>query len=438
MATNLSHGRCAELHIFCSAVATLGGVFPEVAVRPKTLDSYRRPAGEHAIQRCLEAARDLSGARVLHVNATAFGGGVAELLYTLVPLMRSVGVEASWAVMPGTEDFFRVTKAIHNGLQGMDLVWETGMEAHFLEHSRRVAGDFGGDYDFVFIHDPQPAALLQTLRDSGRAPGGKWIWRCHIDLTDSRAAVWRFLSPFVKAHDAAVFTHPDFTKPLDIPIALVPPSIDPRSPKNAGIRESTRLKVLQRYGIAPDRPILCQVSRFDPWKDPLGVIDAYRLVKQKVANLQLVMVASMAHDDPEGMQYLALTEERRNGDPDIFLLSNLQGVNDVEVNAFQRSAHVVIQKSIREGFGLVVSEAMWKSKAVVGGNIGGIRLQIDDSVNGFLADSVEEAAEKVLALLQDGKLAARFGRAAKEKVRDNFLSTRHLADYLDLMGSLGE
>lgn len=412
-------------------------MFPEVPVRPKALESYRRAAGGPAVERCLEAARELQGARVLHVNATAFGGGVAELLYTLVPLMTSAGLEASWAVMPGAEDFFGVTKTIHNGLQGMDVEWTSSMESRFLEHTRNVASEFGGDWDFVFIHDPQPAALPVVLRESGLAPGGKWIWRCHIDLTAAQQKVWDFLSPFVEAHDAAVFTHSDFTKPLGIPTAIVPPSIDPRSPKNAVIHDSTRVEVLERYGIDPKRPILCQVSRFDPWKDPLGVIDCYRLAVKEVPDLQLVMVASMAHDDPEGMQYLALTEEKRNGDPNIYLLSNLQGVGNVEVNAFQRSASVVIQKSIREGFGLVVSEAMWKSKAVVGGNTGGIRLQIDDGVNGFLVDSVEQAAERVLALLTDRRLAVRTGRAAREKVRGNFLSPRHLADYLDLMSRIG-
>lgn len=412
-------------------------MFPEVPVETKTLDTYRRAAGEHAIERCLQAARELAGAKVLHINATAFGGGVAELMYTLVPLMRSVGLEASWAILPGTEDFYQVTKAIHNGLQGMDLEWTQQMQSTYLGHTELVAEEFAGDWDFVFIHDPQPAALLAVLQEAGREPKGSWIWRCHIDLTSAQPQVWDFLAPFVRQHHAAVFTHVDFAQPLEIPVSIVPPSIDPRSPKNAIIHDSTRREVLERYGIDDLRPILCQVSRFDPWKDPIGVIDTYRLVRKEVPELQLVMVASMAHDDPEGMHYLQLTEERRDGDPDIHLLTNLQGVGNVEVNAFQRSAAVVIQKSIREGFGLVVAEAMWKSRPVVGGNTGGIRLQIDEGVDGFLVDSAEHAAERILTLLADPKLRARMGRAAKEKVRGNFLSPRHLADYLDLMSTLG-
>jgi trehalose synthase len=373
---------------------------------------------------------------VLHLNTTAFGGGVAELLYTIVPLMRDLGVETEWALFPGSHDFFAITKAMHNGLQGMPVPLTQQMRNDFLQHTLQAAMEVGDAYDVVIVHDPQPVALLATLREIGRPPKGKWIWRCHLDLTACLWEVWDFLAPFVGEHDAAVFTHQDFAKPIDIPVAIIPPSIDPRSPKNAPIHDPTRLEVLERYEIDARRPVLCQVSRFDPWKDPLGVIDAYRLAKKEFPSLQLVMVASMAHDDPEGMHYLELTEERRQHDPDIFLLSNLQGVGAVEVNAFQRSAAVVIQKSIREGFGLVVSEGMWKSKPVVGGRTGGIRLQIEDGVNGYLVESVDEAAARVIQLLSDPKKAARMGKAARNKVRDNFLSPRHVADYLELIGRL--
>lgn len=411
-------------------------VFSIVPVRPKRLDDYVRAAGEQAIERCRRAAEPLQGARILHINTTAFGGGVAELLYTLVPLTRDLGIETDWAIFPGNDEFFNITKAVHNGCQGMPVPLSDQMRRDYQNHTEKVAIDFDGRYDFVFVHDPQPAALLQTLRDRGHPPKGKWVWRCHIDLTNSLSEVWHFLAPYVNAHDAAIFTHSDFAKPLDIPVHFIAPSIDPRSPKNARIHDSTTWEVLERYDIDRHRPMVCQVSRFDPWKDPLGVIDAYRLVKKEVADVQLVMVASMAHDDPEGMHYLELTEERRDGDPDIYLLSNLQGVGAVEVNAFQRAANVVVQKSLREGFGLVVSEAMWKSKPVVGGRTGGIRLQIDDEVNGFLVESIDETADRVLKLLADPKTAVRMGRAAKEKVRDNFLSPRQLADYLELLAGL--
>lgn len=411
-------------------------MFPHVPVRPKTLEAYRRAAGDSAVEMCLEAARDLKGMRVLHINSTAFGGGVAEILYTQVPLMRDVGLDAQWTLFPGNDEFYSITKSLHNGLQGMPVTITNEMRQNYLLHTQTTALDFIDEFDFVFVHDPQPAALLSTLRELNRDPKGKWVWRCHIDLTAAVGEVWDFLAPYVGGHDGAIFTHDDFAKPLPIPVFVVPPSIDPRAPKNASIHNSTRVEVLERYEIDPGRPIICQVSRFDPWKDPLGVIDAYRIVKQEIPDLQLVMVASMAHDDPEGMHFLELTDERRAEDPDIFLLSNLQGVGDVEVNAFQRSAAVVIQKSLREGFGLTVSEAMWKSRPVVGGNTGGIRLQIDENVNGFLVSSVEEAAQRLLFLLNHPRRARRMGEAGRAKVRQRFLSTRHLFDYLRLMGDL--
>lgn len=411
-------------------------MFPHVPVRPKSLESYRRVAGTKAVEQCLDSARDLKGARVLHLNTTAFGGGVAELLYTLVPLMRDLGLDARWALFPGSDEFFAITKSMHNGLQGMPVAITQQMRSAYLAQTRHAALDFDEEFDFVFVHDPQPAALRATLKELDRAPKGKWIWRCHIDLTTALSETWDFVAQYVRTHDAAIFTHQDFAKPLDIPIRVIPPSIDPRSPKNASIHNTTRVEVLERYEIDPTRPIICQVSRFDPWKDPLGVIDAYRLVKEAFPDLQLVMVASMAHDDPEGMHYLELTEERRADDPDIFLLTNLQGVGDVEVNAFQRSASVVIQKSLREGFGLTVAEAMWKARPVVGGKAGGIRIQIDDGKNGFLVSSVDEAAARTTELLQHPRRARRMGEKARDKVRENFLSTRHLANYLGLLRDL--
>jgi trehalose synthase len=411
-------------------------VFPLVPVRPKRLDDYVRAAGEEAIERCRRAAEPLRGARVLHINSTAFGGGVAELLYTLVPLSRDLGMETDWAIFPGNHEFFEITKAVHNGCQGMPVMLSDKMRSDYISHTVKSSTEFSGEYDFVVVHDPQPAALLHALRDHGRQVTGKWIWRCHIDLTAASPEIWYFLAPYLNGYDAAIFTHPDFAKPLEIPLHFIAPSIDPRSPKNARIHDSTVVEVLERYDIDQTAPIVCQVSRFDPWKDPLGVIDAYRLVKKEIPEIQLIMVASMAHDDPEGMHYLELTEERRDGDPDIFLLTNLQGVGAVEVNAFQRSSNVVVQKSLREGFGLVVSEAMWKSKPVVGGDTGGIRLQIDDGVNGFLVESIEETADRVLQLLRDPKRSERMGKVAKEKVREHFLSPRHLNDYLELMAGL--
>jgi trehalose synthase len=264
------------------------------------------------------------------------------------------------------------------------------------------------------------------------------VWRCHIDLSNSFSPVWDYYAPYVSRYDAAVFTMEQYVRPgLSGPsVFIVPPSIDPLSTKNCWIDPDSTFEVLTRYGVDRTRPIMTQVSRFDPWKDPLGVIDAYRIVKERVPDLQLVMIASMAHDDPEGWHYLELTESHREADPDIFLLSNLQGVGNLEVNAFQRASTVVIQKSIREGFGLVVAEGMWKERPVVAGDTGGIRLQIEDGVSGYLVRSPQECAERVIELIADSSLRAEMGRAAKERVRDQFLTPRELEDYLRLLASL--
>jgi trehalose synthase len=395
--------------------------------------------GEARVEELRRLAEPLRGARVLHVNATAFGGGVAEILATLVPLMQDLGLQADWQVMRGAEEFYNVTKAMHNSLQGMLLEWTPQMREIWLRYNQMNADLFDEEYDFVVIHDPQPAGMLGMLQQRlGQRPAGTWLWRCHIDMTDAQPEVWDLIHPYVEAYDGAIFTmdeyvHDSLTQPK---VYAVPPAIDPLSPKNVELSTSTAEEILTRYGVDPRRPQILQVSRFDPWKDPLGVIDAYRALKQDFPDLQLILVASMASDDPEGWAWYERTVRRAGEDYDIHILSNLNGVGNVEVNAFQRCAEVVIQKSVREGFGLVVSEALWKGRPVVAGNVGGIPLQILYGKTGYLVNTTLECINRVAYLLRNPEVARRMGEAGREHVREHFLITRYLRDYLAIFGSL--
>ncbi|MGZ3637160.1 MAG: glycosyltransferase [Ktedonobacterales bacterium] len=405
-----------------------------VVVQTKALSDYAPVVGDDVIAELEQLAKPLQGARVLHINATAYGGGVAEMLHTLVPLMRSAGLEAEWRTISGTDEFFNVTKSMHNALQGMDLDLTPAMRAAYLHSNVDNAVYFEDEFDFVVVHDPQPAPL-RALRASDP---GKWIWRCHIDLTAANPIYWSFLRPFIQDYDAAIFTMPDYVK-RDLKvgkIAIVPPAIDPLSPKNAPMSDADARRIVSLYNIDPDRPMLVQVSRFDPWKDPLGVIDVYRAVKKEFPKTQLIMAGSMAHDDPEGMEYYQRTRDYAGDDPDVHLLSNLDGVGNVEINAFQREATVVLQKSLREGFGLTISEGLWKSRPVIGGNVGGIPLQIEDCKTGYLVSSVEECIERTLELMRDPKKAAEMGTLGREEVRHKFLSTANLRNYLRLFNEL--
>ena len=411
-----------------------------VPVLEKHVDDYAGIVGIDVIDHIRELAAPLQGARVLHVNATAYGGGVAELLATHVPLLRSVGIDTDWQVMQGSDEFFAVTKSVHNALQGADIDWTPQMQRTYLEKVLDNALLFDGHYDFVVLHDPQPAALLSFLRESlGPTIGDtKWIWRCHIDLTDANPKVWEFFRPFVELHDASVWTMPEFV-PASLEMDRVvhaPPCIDPLSVKNLDLALPFCQELTRQYGIDVHRPIVCQVSRFDPWKDPVGVIEAYRIVRERVGEAQLVLAGSMATDDPEGFRVWDATEEARAGDSDIFLLSNLHQVGSVQINAFQRIANVIVQKSLREGFGLTVSEGLWKGRPVVGGRAGGIKLQIRDGFDGYLVDSVEECAARIVDLLADPVGADALGTQGKEHVRENFLSTRELENWLQLFGDL--
>jgi trehalose synthase len=403
-----------------------------VPIEAKTLAEYAPVVGQDKIDEIEKLAGPLRGARVVHVSATAEGGGVAELLQALVPLMRSVGLDADWRVIAGSEAFFDVTKALHNGLQGMPLDLTADMRARYLAWNKMNAAAFDGDYEFVVVHDPQPA----PLRAERPHDGGKWVWRCHIDLTAAIPEHWAFLRPFIQRYDAAIFTMPDFARPdLKIgTIAIIPPAIDPLSPKNGPLPQERVAQLIGARHVDLSRPLLVQVSRFDPWKDPLGVIEVYRAVRHDVPGIQLVLLGAMARDDPEGEEYYHRTLEAASNDQDIHVLLNEGG--SAEVNAFQRQASVVLQKSLREGFGLTVTEGLWKARPVVASKVGGIPMQIDDGVSGYLVESVEECAQRIINIFRDQEHAAAMGRQGREVVRRNFLSTTNLSNYLQLFNAL--
>jgi trehalose synthase len=414
-------------------------VLERVPLLEKDLDDYVPIVGDEVVERVRAAADALRGARVLHVSATAYGGGVAELLATHVPLLRSVGIDADWQVIRGSDEFFKITKSVHNALQGGKVRWTARMQRTYLERVLDNAFDLEGEWDFVVAHDPQPAGLLNFLRDAPlNRPDTRWVWRCHIDLTDADPDVWEFFRPFVELHDAAVFTMPEFV-PESLSMGRVlelSPCIDPLSVKNLDLPIPFGEELCKQYGLDVRRPIVCQVSRYDPWKDPVGVIEAFRLVREKVTDTQLLLAGSMATDDPEGFRVWEQVQKVRAGDPDIHLLSNIQQVGNVQINAFQRLADVVLQKSVREGFGLTVSEALWKGRPVVGGRAGGIVLQIRDGYDGYLVDSVEDCAARTIDLLADPVGADAMGAQGREHVRANFLATRELEDWLRLLAEI--
>jgi trehalose synthase len=405
-------------------------VFEVVHVPPLQLADYASVAPRDDLVRIGELAERLRGARVLHLNSTKFGGGVAEILPTLTALLADVGLAAEWRVIGADAAFFAATKALHNALQGDARAWTAEHRRVYEATSRRLAAEFDGEYDLVVVHDPQPLGI-RALRPE---LGGRWIWRCHIDLSSADPNAWAAILPWVEPYDAVVVTLPEYVRPgLAGPmVAVSPPSIDPLSPKNRPLPAEIADDVVHRFGVDPGRPLLLQVSRFDPWKDPVGVIDAYRLVKASVPDVQLVLIGSMATDDPEGWHVYKRVLRHAGQDEDLHVLTNIDGVGPLEVNAFQRASEVVLQKSIREGFGLTVSEALWKGVPVVGGRVGGIPLQIGPNLCGRLVDDVPGAAAACLELLGDPALRARLGRIGHERVRRNFLSTRNLRDDLAL------
>ena len=405
-----------------------------VAVADKHLSDYASIVGRTLVDDIRARAEPLAGKRVLHLSATAFGGGVSEILYTLVPLMVDVGLAAEWHVIYGREEFFNATKVMHNALQGhpQDLTseqWDTWRRYNDIN-----ARELSSDWDICIVHDPQPAAISSLVPTKAR----HWVWRCHIDLSTPNPATLDRLLPYVNGYPASVYHMPAYVPPgIDGRAHIIPPAIDPLAPKNMAFSPEDAVYICDQFGIDVDRPLLCQVSRFDPWKDPLGVIDAYRIVKQDMPEVQLALVGSMATDDPEGWDFFNATVAHAHGDPDIHILNNLNNVGAIEVNAFQSHADVVIQKSTREGFGLTVTEAIWKARPFIGGDVGGIPLQITDGESGFLVATVEDCAARALDILRDPGLGKRLGRAGKESARQRFLMPRLLRDWLALFGEIG-
>ncbi len=399
----------------------------------KLLERYARVVGSQVIAQLRELGARLEGAKVLHVNSTAYGGGVAEILHCMIPLMQAVGVQASWEVIQGPPEFFEVTKAFHHALQGhrVDLTEEdlklyldvNQKEAQRLEDKLKEA-------DFVIIHDPQPAYLIKYI--SPRR--GHWVWRCHIDLSRPFYPVWRFLEKAVVKYEASIFSMPEFSQPLPHPQFIVPPSIDPFSDKNRELTAEEVFKVYHEFGLDPSKPLVLQVSRFDPFKDPIGVIKAAEMA-QRYIPFQLVLAGGGAADDPEGERVYQEVVRVAKGKKDIVVLK-LPPTAHLTINALQRAADIVLQKSLREGFGLTVTEAMWKGKPVIGGATGGIKLQVVDHHTGFLVHTPEGAALRIRYLLFYEDKRREIGYKAREFVRQNFLITRHVRDYLSLMLSV--
>jgi trehalose synthase len=406
-----------------------------VNVGHKSLSDYATIVGRGLMGEIQRLAEPLEGKRVLHLSATAFGGGVAEINYTLVPLMRSAGLDAEWRIIHGEDEFFNVTKKIHNALQGSPVGLDDAEVEIFHKYNALNAQELEDSaYDYLIIHDPQPAAVI----DHFPSRSGRWIWRCHIDLSEPNRDVLEVLLPSLARYDAAIFHRPEYVPAAEtLPEAFIwPPAIDPLAPKNMALSPEDAAYIVDQFGIDVERPVLTQVSRFDPWKDPLGVIDAFRITQREHPGLQLALVGSMAHDDPEGWEFYNQTVEYAAGDPDIFILSNLNNVGAIEVNAFQVHSAAVLQKSIREGFGLTVTEALWKGRPTVGGRAGGIPSQIQEGETGWLVDSVEECAEACLQILGDPAEASAWGRRGKEYVRREFLMPRLLRDWLALFNRL--
>ncbi|HEY8581467.1 MAG TPA: glycosyltransferase [Capillimicrobium sp.] len=406
-----------------------------VNVGNKLLADYTHIVGRDLADEVRALAEPLQGLRVVHLSATAFGGGVSEILYTLVPLMKDVGLDVEWQVIYGREEFFNATKLMHNALQGspQDLteeqwgVWE--------QYNEMNARELSEGWDVCLVHDPQPAALHGLVPE--KAAG--WVWRCHIDLSTPNPATMDRLLPHVRGYPQSLFHTEQYVPAgMEGKVNIVPPAIDPLAPKNMALSPEDASYVCRQFGIDVDRPLMCQVSRFDPWKDPLGVIDAYRLVKERLPDVQLALVGSMASDDPEGWDFFNATLAHADGDPDVHILNNFNNVGAIEVNAFQSHADVVIQKSTREGFGLTVSEAIWKGKPFIGGDVGGIPLQVENGVSGYLVRDVESCAARTVDILQDPALGKALGRRGKEHVRRHFLTPRYLRDYLRIFTELQE
>ena len=400
------------------------------------IDKYRMIETRGGIDEVVSLGEALKGLRICHINSTPFGGGVAELLVSYIPLLQALGIKADWQIIRGDRRFFTITKGLHNALQGAEFKSKRpeSWRDLYLSINRQNAAELDPNYDVFIVNDPQPAALRHYLPDSK----AKWIWRCHVDSSEPDESVWEFLRPYIEEHDAAVFTTKEFIPGnLNVSkITTMAPAISAFSSKNMFIKRYVCRELVENLGFDTHRQLITQVSRFDRWKDPFGTIAAYRLAKQKIPGLQLAMIGSFAGDDPESWDMHAALNAEAIKDDDMFVFSNLTGVGNMEVNAFQRASDLIIQKSIREGFGLVVAEALWKETPVIAGNVGGIPMQMTGELSNYLVDTVEECAEKIVYLLENPAVGQRLGKQGKETIRQNFLMPRLARDELTLIKSL--
>lgn len=393
------------------------------------IEEYAPIVGQATVDDLFLLARRLEGKSVQNINSTSVGGGVAEILARMVPLLKQLGIDASWDVIKGNEKFFAVTKKFHNALHGVPVSISKDEFDWFLEVNRENAAEmnFG---DIVFVHDPQPIGLVERRPELGR----NWIWRCHIDSSQPDPKVWSFLEEYIQHYDAAVFSAPAFASKVGVKQVLISPSIDPLSDKNRDLPDQVVASIFEKYKIDRSRPVVTQISRFDYLKDPLGVIEAYKMAK-KYVDFQLVLAGGGATDDPEGPVIMEQVKREADKDRDIFVLF-LPPSSDLEINALQRGSTVVLQKSLREGFGLTVSEALWKGKPVIAGAVGGIPLQIVHKHSGILTHSVEGTGHWIKKLLNEPEFAEKLGANGREHIRNNYLITRHIKDYLLLFSSL--
>lgn len=394
------------------------------------IDNYAAIAGRNTIDELYFLAGQLQGKVIQHINSTAVGGGVAEILNRMVPLLKQLGVDVRWDVIKGNERFFVITKNIHNALHGAAAQLSREDLQFFIDVNQANAQEMSFSNDIVFVHDPQPIGLVAKRKEIGR----KWIWRCHIDFTEPDMAVLNFLKQYIEQYDCAVFSAPAFSRPLAVPQVLISPSIDPLSDKNKELPAEVINDILQQFNLDRDRPIVTQISRFDYLKDPVGVVEVYRQVKKHI-DCQLVLAGGGATDDPEGMQVLEEVRNAAAADPDIHVIF-LPPASDIAINALQRASSVVLQKSLKEGFGLTVAEALWKGRPVIASAVGGIPLQITHQYSGILTHSIEGTSYYLKQLLNEPEYAAKLGRNGREHIKENFLITRHIRDYLLLFISL--
>jgi trehalose synthase len=394
------------------------------------LSDYKDVVGRDVVGELYTLASHVGNRSIKMVNSTAVGGGVAEMLHRVVPLLNELGIETGWEVIKGGADFFDITKAFHNALQGKEEHFEQQVFETYLAYNEMNYQEMSFDEDLIVIHDPQPAALI----DWQKKRKNKWVWRCHIDMSHPNQQVWDFLRSYVELYDAAIFSSPLFSPQLKIPQYRFYPAIDPLADKNRELDDDYVTSVMEKYEIPRDKPIVTQISRYDPWKDPVGVIQAFKMARRHV-DCRLLMVGDKAADDPEAEKILAQVNEAAGDDPDIKIIFLTHSI-PTEINAFQRASDIVLQKSIREGFALTVSEALWKYRPVIGGAVGGIPAQIIHGYTGMLVHSVEGASLQIRTLLQQSELAKRLGQNGHQRVKDEFLITTLLKRYLLLLLAL--